>query len=83
MVKKAVQQGRESLARSRRVRIAWLIPKGEPFVFDARSVPSVREHGKRARTPRLSHPERWPICFQHSLGARASFRILEEDEWLG
>jgi hypothetical protein len=40
-LKKSVQQGRELLARSR-----W----GSPL-FDARSVLSVREHGKRARTP--------------------------------
>jgi hypothetical protein len=39
------------LARSRRALLAWLIPQGEPFVFDARSVLSVREHDKRARTP--------------------------------
>ncbi len=39
--KKSVQQGRESLARSRRV---------SPL-FDARSVQRVREHGKMARTP--------------------------------
>ncbi len=39
--KKSVQQGRELLARSR-----W----GSPL-FDARSVLSVREHGKMARTP--------------------------------
>ena len=39
--KKSVQQGRESLARSRR---------GSPL-FDTRSVFSIREHGKKARTP--------------------------------
>ena len=37
----AAQQGRESLARSRR---------GSPL-FDERSVLPVREHGKMARTP--------------------------------
>ena len=39
--KKSVQQGRESLARSRR---------GHPL-FCARSVHLVREHGKMVRTP--------------------------------
>jgi hypothetical protein len=47
----SVQQGRELPARSRRPRIAWLIPEGEPFVFDVRSVLPVREHGKKVRTP--------------------------------
>ncbi len=55
------------LARSRRALLAWLIPQGDPFVFDARSVLSVREHDQRARTPPcLVHPERWANCFQHS-----------------
>ncbi len=41
MFKKVVQQGRKSLARSRRVSL----------LFDARSVHRVREHGKMGRTP--------------------------------
>ena len=57
MIKKVIQQGREWLRVSRR---------GQPL-FDARSVLPVREPDKMARTPPcLSHPERWPICFQHS-----------------
>jgi len=39
------------LAASRRARIAWLIPQGDPLCVDARSVLSVREYGKMARTP--------------------------------
>jgi hypothetical protein len=44
------------LARSRRALLAWLIPQGEPFVFDARSVLSVREHDKRATCLREAAP---------------------------
>jgi hypothetical protein len=44
------------LARSRRALLAWLIPQGDPFVFDARNVLSVREHGKRATCLREAAP---------------------------
>jgi hypothetical protein len=49
--KKIVQQGRESLVKSRRAPMAWYVSEGVPLVLGARSIRLVREHRKKARTP--------------------------------
>ena len=62
------------LIRPARTTCSNNVPQGASLATGRRASPllaggayrAVREHGKSPRTHRLPHPERWPICFQHS-----------------
>ena len=79
MIKKVIQQGREKLARSRRASPLFdarsVLPVREHdkiatclrvAAFSLRSYFGEGGSAKAGNATRLSHPEKWPLCFQHS-----------------